>query len=90
MQLEKSHSAHELKTRFNSKIRGRDRPIPTLEKTVRWKHREDRLCLPPPSQWRTVHPHKPRIEGGRVLGGRKPDCCQVPTLCKIQLGGPKT
>ncbi|GFX92571.1 hypothetical protein TNCV_2520301 [Trichonephila clavipes] len=36
-------------------------------------------------QWRKVHP---RIAGGRVLVGPKPDCRQVPILCKIQLGGP--
>ncbi|GFV28111.1 hypothetical protein TNCV_677991 [Trichonephila clavipes] len=38
-------------------------------------------------QWRNVHP--PHRERDRVLGGLKPGCRQVPTLCKIQLRDPQ-
>ncbi|GFW39135.1 hypothetical protein TNCV_1831251 [Trichonephila clavipes] len=46
-------------------------------------------CLQPilcHRQWRNEHP---RIAGGMDLEGPQPDYRQVPTLCKIQLGGPK-
>ncbi|GFV90919.1 hypothetical protein TNCV_3616811 [Trichonephila clavipes] len=36
----------------------------------------------------TYTPHIAREGEARVIGGPKPDCRQVPTLCKIKLWGP--
>ncbi|GFW55737.1 hypothetical protein TNCV_121211 [Trichonephila clavipes] len=38
-------------------------------------------------QWRNVHPINPRIAGGQGSKVPKPDCRQVPTLCKVQIRG---
>ncbi|GFV09461.1 hypothetical protein TNCV_3158591 [Trichonephila clavipes] len=47
---------------------------------------EIKIIENPQAQWRNVHP---RISGGRALEGPQPDYCQIPTFCKIQLGGSK-